>query len=260
MIKKENKENGIINKILIATIVLLLVILLIPAIIEQEKEINIYNTGQENLNLLSVSSFFEKEFSPNEVEIRLSIITLNENTIESQQENAKITQAVKDAIKSAGVRTNQIETTDYRINQQYEWDGVLRKNVLRGYQTTNTIKITLSDLTKTGSVIDAAINAGANRVTGIQFGLSDELKRQAQNEVLKEAGKLAKIKAQNIASGLGISVGKVYSVSENYNYYAPFYRNFDMYTTAMDSVESYETPISPSNIKINATLNVQFEI
>lgn len=261
MKKVEKEENSILNKILISIVVLLLILILVPVILPGEKEINIYNTGQENLNLLSVSSTAEKDYSPDQVEINLSIVTLDSQAKISQQENAKISDRVITALKQAGVSSSQIETTNYRVTQHYEWDGVLRRNVSRGYQTSNTIKLTLNDLTKTGSVIDVAVNAGANQVSGIRFVLSDELKKQAENEVLREASKLAKIKAQNIASGLGISVGKVYNVSESSQFYTPYFRSAEMYDMAVGYEESMpSTPINPEDIKISATVNVKFEI
>lgn len=261
MKKIEKQENNILTKVLISIVVLLLILILIPAILPGEKEINIYNTGQENLNLLSVSSTAAKDYSPDQVEINLSIVTLNEEALASQRENAEIADRVTSALRNAGISSSQIETTGYRVRQHYEWDGVLRKNVSKGYQTTNTIKVTLSDLTKTGSVIDTAVNAGANQVSGIRFDLSDELKKQAENEVLREASKLAKIKAQNIARGLGISVGKVHSVSESAQYYSPYLRSYDMMDMALGYEESMpSTPISAEDIKVSATVNVKFEI
>src|SRR5215213_10387934 len=83
---------------------------------------------------------------------------------------------------------------------------------MRGYEARNSVTVTLSDLTKVGSVIDAAAQAGANDVSGIAFTLRQD--RQARDRALSEATQEAVSKARVIAQALGGRVVRILEVQE----------------------------------------------
>lgn len=255
-----SKENSL-DLTKIVAIVALAVVLIVAAfaVTTGPKEVNVYNTGEDNLNLLSVNGTVSKEFAPDRAEIVLSIVTTNKDAALSQQENADKATSVMNALKLAGVKNSEIETTGYNVRTEYEWDRTLEKSVLKGYTTTNTIKITLSNLSIVGKVVDAAVDAGANNVSNISFTLSEEAQLAAKNEVLREAAANAKAKAQNIASGLGVQIGEVHSISENSYYYQPVYKSYDTLSAVAEDAGSI-TPISESDVSVSATVSVQFEI
>ncbi len=70
---------------------------------------------------------------------------------------------------------------------------------------------------------------------------------------------MAKTKAQSMASGLGITLGEVQSVSENSYYYTPNYRSYDMMAVGASEAKA-ETPVSPSDVSVSATVNVVYEL
>jgi uncharacterized protein YggE len=76
---------------------------------------------------------------------------------------------------------------------------------------------------------------------------------------LLDAAKMGRTKAESIASGLGVTLGEVKTISENYYYYTPNYRNYD-YAMSAGAEKSVTTPISPSDVSISATVNVTFEL
>ena len=222
-------------------------------------ETTIYNTDSQNLNLLSVSSTVSKDVAPDRVEITLSVLTLEELAKESQQENARITSEVVNALKLIGVKESEMETNNYSVREESEWDYQIEKRVTKGFRTTNSIKITLSQLDKAGDVIDAATIAGANSVSGIVFTLSKEKQQQAKENVLSEASSYARVKANAVGSGLNVTIGKVHSVTESSYSYVPNYYNYEMAGSAVKS-DSVETPISPGDVSVSATVSVEFEI
>ncbi|MDD4250931.1 MAG: SIMPL domain-containing protein [Candidatus ainarchaeum sp.] len=254
------KKEILTNKFMVFGLIIALIILGGILANLNQKDINVYNTEQQNLNLLSVNSTITKEFEPDKVEITLSVETIDMVAENSQQENARITQNVVTALKTAGLTNKQISTTNYSIYEQFEWDGIIQKNKIIGYKTSNTIKVILTELTITGKIIDVAVNAGANKVSNISFGLSEQKQRQSNEIVLKEASEYAKIKAQNIANGLGITIGKINTVNESTYTSGPRYYNYASNDMIASSSEMYETPISASDISVSATVTVQFEI
>lgn len=163
-----------------------------------------------------------------------------------------------DALKNAGIDSKDIETSSYSVQEEFQWNDTLRKSESVGYRTTNSILVKVRDLGKVGSIIDVAVQAGANSVSGVSFLLTDATEASLKTLALQEAAANAKEKAQSIATGLDIGVGQVYSASESSNYVVPYYAK----TVAMDSAagSAAPTPISPGDIEYSATVSVQFEI
>ncbi|MCX6799336.1 MAG: SIMPL domain-containing protein [Candidatus Diapherotrites archaeon] len=209
------------------------------------------------VRLISVSGSVTKTASPELAYVTLSVETLDRSASKSQSDNAVLSNRVMDALKAAGIAADDIETTSYSLNEEFQWDQVLQKSESIGYRTTNSIQVTVRDLAKVGSTIDAAVEAGANSVSGVSFGLTTETQSSLRTAALQDASANARAKAQSIATGLGIGVGSVYSASESSNYYTPvYYRNMAMETAGAAA----PTPISPGDIEFTATVSVQFEI
>jgi uncharacterized protein YggE len=80
------------------------------------------------------------------------------------------------------------------------------------YRVTNTVDVTIHDMSKIGPVLDTAVAAGANNVWGINFALdnTDALGVQAREKAVADA----RSRAQSLAKLQGLSLGPVVSVSE----------------------------------------------
>jgi uncharacterized protein YggE len=148
---------------------------------------------------------------PDTAIITISVVTQNRQAISAQQDNATKTDAVVRALKAAAGSGAEVKTSGYSLQPQ----RVYRENqppTITGYEARNSVTVTLSDLTKVGSVIDAAAQAGANDVAGIAFTLRQD--RQARDRALSEATREAMSKAQVIASALGGRVVRIVEVQE----------------------------------------------
>jgi len=92
----------------------------------------------------------------------------------------------------AGVLPKYIQTKTYNIRPNYDYiDG---RQVFRGYEVSNYLKILISNINFAGEIIDTAVKNGANTVSGINFIVSD------QTNYYYEALNLAVEDAQNKAS------------------------------------------------------------
>ncbi len=213
----------------------------------------------DRIRLISVAGTVTKTASPEIAYITLSIETLDRSASKSQSDNAVLANQVMAALENAGIDSEDIETSSYSLREEFEWNEVLRKSESVGYRTTNSIRAKVRDLDKVGSTIDAAVQAGANSVSGVSFSLTKETEAALRAAALKDAAANAQVKAQSIASGLGIGVGQVYSASESSSYVTPYYaRAYEMAAGA--AVDEAPTPISPGDIEFTATVSVQFEI
>jgi uncharacterized protein len=80
------------------------------------------------------------------------------------------------------------------------------------YRVTNTVDVTIHDMSKIGPVLDTAVAAGANNVWGINFALdnTDALGAQAREKAVADA----RSRAEALAKLQGLMLGPVVSVSE----------------------------------------------
>jgi uncharacterized protein YggE len=210
----------------------------------------------DSLKTLNSSGSVTKTMAPDKVDIIINIETTDASAKVSQQENARISDDVRDALADYGI--TDIKTVSYYENELYYWDYINQRQDTNGYQTVNSLQITLKDLSKAGIVIDAAVQAGANRVQSVSFGLTDSKQNEVKTQALEEASTSARIKAESMARGLGVSLGKVISINENsYNYY-PGYLTSDSRMILEKS--SAPTQITPGDISVDASITVQFEI
>jgi uncharacterized protein YggE len=171
------------------------------------------------------------------------------------QENALKMADVVQAIKSLGILESDIQTIGYSINPIYNWE--MKMTV--GYQVTNTLQITLNNLSKIGAVIDKSSTAGANSINSVTFTVKDEDLAEFKLDAYAKAVADVKAKAKVISEGFGFELGGIQSINESYFY--PQYRNtyvgMDMKSAGM---EMAQTPIISGNLEVSATLNVVYTI
>ncbi len=122
-------------------------------------------------------------------------------------QNATAAAAVVAAVKGAGVASADIQTSQVSLSPQTNDAGT----DIVGYAASNTISVK-STIAKAGSIVDAAVGAGADGVSGPSLSLSD---RDAQYRgALKLAVADAQQKAQALAAAGGLTLGSVQAISE----------------------------------------------
>lgn len=148
---------------------------------------------------------------PDTAILTISVVTQARRAIDAQQENATRTDAVMQALKAAAGTGAEIKTSGYSVQPQRQY----RENqppTITGYEARNTVTVTLNDLKKVGTVIDAASQAGSNDISGIAFTLRED--RPARDRALLQATTEAMSKAEVIARALGRKVTRIVEVQE----------------------------------------------
>jgi uncharacterized protein YggE len=118
-------------------------------------------------------------------------------------------QKVIDALHDAGVSDVDIQTSDLSVQPNVDDHGTIT-----GYQASNTVTVRIRDLGKAGAIVDAAAaKAGDDiRVQGITFSIDDDSALLAAART--KATKRARAQAEQLASGAGVEVGEVRSITE----------------------------------------------
>lgn len=113
---------------------------------------------------------------PNQVEIRLGVETEDKNVTKALEANSLGMNATIEALKTLGISEDEIETSRFNICPIKDYERTPVETV--GYQVTNEITVKTGDLDKTGEIIRAAIDAGANKVRWIEFGLNETREKE----------------------------------------------------------------------------------
>ena len=196
--------------------------------------------------------------TPDRAQISLAIVTQNPDVRIAQQDNAARMGQVIDALVAAGIPRDALKTTSYTIYPVYDYpDKSGSEQKIQSYRVTNTVTVTLNDVSRVGDVIDIGVANGINTASSIQFMLSDEQAQVLRTEALKEAVTRAGADAQTVASALGVSISAVKTVDISMGYSPVLYENYaavDMKTT------SAPTPIQPGDVTVTATVTVTYLI
>ena len=181
---------------------------------------------------------------PNVAIIRIGVQTTGENLVNIQAENAQTTQSIIHALQRMGIQ--DIKTFQYSINKVYDYEN--GNQIDRGYSVRNILEIKTANFDMVGSIIDTAVNSGANVVDLISFDVANReyYYQQALNMAIMNAMQ----KAKSISMNLGIQADPVptHIVENIVAPIQPYYRQ--EFAAA--------TPIIPGNIKIEASVTVDF--
>lgn len=230
---------------------------------------NVYVSSTPPTHAISVSASASQRVDPDLLEMQFRVQTEDVNAKQSQSENAAVVAELKSNLKALGVDDKDIRTASYNVYPVYKSEymcdkaggGCHYESTLTGYRTIHYLGLRVTDLAKGGDMIDAASDAGENQtfVDYVQFTLKDESRRALEKSLLQNASAEAKSKAQSIAAGMGVSVGRPLSASESYSYYPyqPMYRSALM---AEDMAGAPSTELSQGQVEVSVSVSSSYEI
>jgi uncharacterized protein YggE len=147
----------------------------------------------------------DSKASPDTAVVVLSVVTQSTRALDAQQQNARKSDAVMQAVKQVAGENPDVKTSGYGLEPQRDWWGGLPR--IKGYEARNTVTVTTGALDNVGAILDAATQAGANSVESVQFILREG--REARGQALGEAGRQAMAKAEAMAQAMGGRITRV---------------------------------------------------
>ena len=235
---------------------------------------NVYITSTPPDHSIGVSATATQKVAPDLLEVALRVETESANAKLSQQENARVNAILLGKLKALGINDSDIQTTSYSVNPVYSSNYICttdnsmmgNKNcyynsTITGYTTTQTLNVDVKQLDMGGQVIDAASESGDNEtfVDSTSLTLRPETTSAISKVLLKEAAADAKAKAQNIADGLGVSLGNPLSANENIYYPTPYYNSYK----SLDMVAGASAPttqLSAGSLDISVSISASYAI
>jgi len=150
--------------------------------------------------------------TPDSAVLRVGVSTQGKTARDASDANARQMTAVLAALKEAGIAERDLRTSRLSLQPQYDNQNRSAPARLIGFQASNQVAVTVRDVGQVATVLDRAIGAGANEMSGIDFVVSDQSK--LLDKVRAAAMADAARKAELYAGAAGAKLGHALSISE----------------------------------------------
>lgn len=201
----------------------------------------------------SVSGEGKVIVTPDVAVINVGVQSSGASVKQVQDELNRNINAVSDAVKRVGVKDVDIQTSNYSIYPQYDYQ---QRQRITGYQASSNMTIKVRDIDRTNEVIDAATGAGANQVGGISFDVDDKTK--VQNEAREKAVADARRKAEDASKIAGFRLGNVVNYQESFGGSEP--PGPIMAKLETDGRDVTPTQVEPGSSEIVVTVSLSYQI
>lgn len=198
--------------------------------------------------LVTVTGEATVAVAPDAAVIRIGVNSQDKTAREASEANAKQMTAVLAAIKDTGIADRDIQTSRLSLQPQYDPNkgGTAR---LTGFQATNQVTVKIRDIDKLPALLDHAIAAGANEMSGIEFVITEQSKLldRARDDAIADARRKAELYAQ----AAGSKLGPVVSITEEGSAAPP---------RPMQAMRAGAVPIAPGEQTLRAMVTVSYEL
>jgi hypothetical protein len=161
--------------------------------------------------------------------------------------------ALIELLRRNGVAEKDLRTSQLSINPTYND----KSTAITGYQVDNSVQATLHDLSKAGTLLDAAVGAIGNavRIQQISFSIGDDTALRAQARARAVAQ--AKAQASQLAQAAGVSLGSIRSLTELVDAGSPI--TYDMGKAAAGA-SAASVPVQPGQQELTVAVDLVYDI
>ena len=184
---------------------------------------------------------------PDQAQLDVGVVTNGATAQDASQQNASLSISVQAALSKVLGSAGTLQTVSYYVTPRYSTTPN-QPSAIIGYTASNTVRVTTTDLTQIGLLIDAANQAGANSVGGLSFGLQNP--EPLVEQALTLATKQATAHAGAIAAGLGVKLGAVLSAQEGSSY-------TPIVVGTASAGGAVTTPVQTGVVTVYATVTIQ---
>jgi uncharacterized protein YggE len=221
--------------------------------------------GQENsqsnekTRTVSVSGEGKVAAEPDQATVQFSVVTRHEDPEAARAANAEASALALRQIRDAGVDEEDIEMQHLSLNPAREWDPEKRKHIDVGFEVNRSVSVEVDDLSLVPTLVARIVQSGANRIGGVQYGLSND--GEIRSEALSRAVANARAKARVMVAELGESLGRVISIHEqSVQVPMPVMRSLAMSPSAEKAADPNPEAYAPGSIEVTAQVSATFAI
>jgi uncharacterized protein len=204
---------------------------------------------------VSVTGSGKVTVKPTIARINFGVSTHEDTANAAQTENDAIMAKITAALKAAGIKEEDIQTTGYSLQPRWVWDKTNEKNIQNGYDMNHNMTVIVRAIKDAGKTVSLIADNGANTVDGISFDVDDATLEQTKLVALDLAMANARKRADVVAKAADRTITSVQTVNVNEYSYTPY----PMYKAADTAVSgSGAAPVEAGTMDIVMSVSVTY--
>lgn len=170
--------------------------------------------ADERPALLTVTGHGEAAAMPDMATVSLGVEQRARTAGAALSATSEATARLIEGLRAAGVEARDMQTSGLALHPVYgEYrSGSSGPPRIEGFSASNRLTVRVRALDGLGGVLDRLVEAGANRIDGIAFGLSEPAPVLAAARA--DAVARAKAAAETYAAAAGVALGPILSIAE----------------------------------------------
>lgn len=207
-------------------------------------------------HVISVTGEATVNMKPDQVVLTFGVLTEGDTAKAAQAENARVVDAVLQAVKGLGIEEKDLRTQGLSLQPKYEYRQDRAPRIV-GYQANVRLQVKSDRVDDVGGVVDTVISAGANTLDGVSFQVKDTEK--VKQAGIDEAVDNARSQAERIAQKLGLELTGTRSltVSLGGDQTPPVYLRSALDQSMMKAAE-YSAPVMPGENEFRVVVAATF--
>ncbi|MDO3381261.1 SIMPL domain-containing protein [Gilvimarinus algae] len=211
---------------------------------------------------ITVTGEAEMEVAPNTVTVDFQVMEFHKDAAQAMDTVAERGKAVIELAKAQGLTHEDIES--YAVDKQVRRDRQHMGGTMEiiGYEVTQRFRFEIDGLDSYQAIITELLRMP--NTSGINASF-DVLERESlMRELTAQAGRDARSRAENLASGLDVKIKSVYAISEDQGFENPMAK-FGVQEQAFGRVSAADAGpafdlFAPQTITLNKRISVIFKI
>jgi hypothetical protein len=204
---------------------------------------------------ISVTGYGEARGNPDIATLNVGVNVANSGIDAAVEESNETVARITAALTGLGILEADIQTTSFNVWREdiYSPETGTVTGEYR-YHVDSSVQVNVREITRASEVLKVAIENGANNIYGPSFAIdnTDALAAQARAAAVVDA----RVRAEQVAAGFGLTLGEVMSVKEVSG--GPVYAYFAAAGQGGGGGEG--PPLSEGSLTVNIQLEVSFAI
>ena len=164
------------------------------------------------------------------------------------RQNYQAMAKLRSELRRQGISDADVRTTSLALSERTRHeDG----DDIKGFEVRHNVTVVFRDIDRTGAILDALVDAGANQIMGPSF--SWEANERAQQIARVAAIRDANQRAQFYAQSLGLRIKRVVSIRDGNGYASP-------QPAAMLRYEGGGTQVAPGEDTVRVAISGEYEL
>ena len=149
---------------------------------------------------------------PDLARVNIGVVTQFESASAGVRRNNEAVEKLLGALDEYGIAESDIQTSNFSVAPQYEYNRSGQAPRLIGYRVANQVRVAVRRIADLGTLLDEVVTAGANQINSVTFAVNEakSFDDTARRRAMADAHRKAALYAQEA----GVRLGSVLRIEE----------------------------------------------